>query len=173
MLYLHGLQYGRISPPEKDHQANGRRSGHVAEAILSIRVMRDARVLAKMVVMDLLGFGEALTRMEAAVIREATEQAITAHFGKVAEDCLDDAVRLAELEVEDVLVRLIGLAAAMRAERQPEERIRQWVASATDGLCADLRIFLPRKRIEAAIDIAPNAASSQAPHDLHLNNEPE
>lgn len=153
-------------------QHSDKRSGPVADAILSLRVMAAARVEAKMVLMELTTYMDALAILQTKLVEEAQAQTIAADFETLAENSLEDALRLVEHEMDELTAHLMGLALAMKAENAPVKRIRAWVHSAASSYATTFRLVMPGSRIDSLLDFAlredpPDDAEDAGDTHLH------
>lgn len=153
-------------------QDSDKRSGPVADAILSLRIMMEARVQAKMVLMDLTSYTDAIAHLQTKLAEEAQALNIAADFEVLAEHSLEDASRLVEYEMDELTAHLMGLALAMKAENAPPERIRAWVRSAANSYAMAFRFLVPGSRIDSVLDFAlretpPDDAEEAGETHLH------
>ena len=151
---------------------NDKRSGPVADAVLTLRIMPEARVQAKMVLLDLKTFLDATVSLKATLAEEATAQNIAADFELLAEQSLEDALRLVEYELDELTAQLMALALAMKAENAPADRIRAWVRSAANSYTTSFRFLIPGSRIDSILDFAlretpPDDAEEAGEAHLH------
>ncbi len=156
-----------------DSPANGKRTGPVADAVLALRIMVDARTEAKMVLMDLTSYVDAVVHLEAKLAEEAERQNISADFEKLAEHSLEDALRVVEFELDELMAHLMSLAVAMKAENAPVERIRSWVQSAADSYGMAFRIMVPVWRLRSLVDAAlrePPPDDAEPAGEAHLGD---
>lgn len=156
-----------------DSPANGKRTGPVADAVLALRIMVDARTEAKMVLMDLTSYVDAVAHLEAKLAEEAERQNISADFEKLAEHSLEDALRVVEFELDELMAHLMSLAVAMKAENAPVERIRPWVQSAADSYGMAFRIMVPVWRLRSLVDAAlrePPPDDAEPAGEAHLGD---
>lgn len=101
-----------------------------AEAVLSILVAKRARDHAHQVATGRASFLDAVAIVVADAVALSDPFDPVCDFERVAQNALDDALRLEDAEHEHSAFLLYDLASRLRTDGLPEERARAWLARA-------------------------------------------
>lgn len=134
--------------------------GKMAEAVLSIRIWPHGEGAAAAVMLGFKSYVEAMMEIAELARIESEKTGIIADCEGIAEQILEDQLRIAEAKQDEVLAHLMALATAMKAEGHNRRTITSWVMTAAyKRLKAAVSVRTVLSVIDAALrDPAPDDA---------------
>lgn len=104
--------------------------GHVADAVLSIKLCQQAFIEARQFVWGVRSYLDCLNNLTAQAKEICEKEGISADTAFIAETAFEDQLRSVRALHEDALMQLAGLVSALKAEGADVGKARRWIAAA-------------------------------------------